>query len=138
MLYFHIRRLVVMLYNPTDTKYWFDKPLIYSKHAMKRCNEREIEPLDFLPLSSKLSDCTRDGKGNPVRVTFKVLDANPYYVSITHKGVVTTVFRKISKKSAVHYNNLARKKKQYIEVYNKMFGGADHHMIPAHYRERYW
>jgi hypothetical protein len=57
--------------NPTQPAYWFDKPLSYSQHARKRCEQRSIPEQDFLPLLSKLVDCTRDMKRNPVDSSFE-------------------------------------------------------------------
>jgi hypothetical protein len=124
--------------NPTETMYWFDKPLTYTIHASDRCIEREIPPVDFLPISSKLVDCVRDAKGNPVRLTFKVNIENPYYIAISAQGVVLTVFRQTKKKSIIHHDNIKNKKKRYVQIYNKVFGSADHEFIPKYYRTKYW
>ena len=40
--------------NAESTLYWFDKPLVYSEHALLRSYERYTPILTYLPVNAKL------------------------------------------------------------------------------------
>lgn len=123
--------------NPTQPEYWFDKPLSYSYHARMRCEQRGIEEQFFLPLSSKLVDCTRDLNGNPVRLVFKVKQGNlSYHLVMSAKGEVLTVYvvSSIYQKSQEYKNH----KRSTNYEFAKYFGARDHQLIPKKYRLEYW
>ena len=39
--------------DKTSPLYWFDKPLSYTRHSVKRSYERYVPPVFFLPLNAK-------------------------------------------------------------------------------------
>lgn len=124
--------------NPTDPEYWFDKPLIYSYHAIQRCDSRGILPLDFLPIRSKLVDCDKDMNGNPKRLVFKVNDGiKEYQLVMSAEGEVLTVYH-------VHkglYELVQNKKHTKREINTNLahfFGSRDHELIPDKLKMRQW
>lgn len=123
--------------NPTQPAYWFDKPLSYSQHARKRCEQRSIPEQDFLPLSSKLVDCTRDMKGNPLRLVFKVDNGTkPYHLVMSAQGEVLTVYLVTGFHQKAEENK--NQKRSTNNEYAKVFGSRDHELIPKKYRLEYW
>ena len=123
--------------NPTQPAYWFDKPLSYSQHARKRCEQRSIPEQDFLPLLSKLVDCTRDMKGNPVRLVFKVDNGTkPYHLVMSAQGEVLTVYLVTGFHQKAEENK--NQKRSTNNEYAKVFGSRDHELIPKKYRLEYW
>lgn len=123
--------------NPTQPAYWFDKPLSYSQHARKRCEQRSIPEQDFLPLSSKLVDCTRDMKGNPLRLVFKVDNGTkPYHLVMSAQGEVLTVYLVTGFHQKAEENK--NQKRSTNNEYAKVFGSRDHELIPKRYRLEYW
>lgn len=123
--------------NPTQPAYWFDKPLSYSQHARKRCEQRSIPEQDFLPLSSKLVDCTRDMKGNPLRLVFKVDNGTkPYHLVMSALGEVLTVYLVTGFHQKAEENK--NQKRSTNNEYAKVFGSRDHELIPKKYRLEYW
>ena len=123
--------------NPTQPAYWFDKPLSYSQHARKRCEQRCIAEQDFLPLSSKLVDCTRDMKGNPLRLVFKVDNGTkPYHLVMSAKGEVLTVYLVTGFHQKAEENK--NQKRSINNEYAKFFGSRDHKFIPEKDRLHYW
>ena len=123
--------------NPTQPAYWFDKPLSYSQHARKRCEQRRIAEQDFLPVSSKLVDCTRDLKGNPVRLVFKVNNGTkPYHLVMSAKGEVLTVYLITGFHQKAEENK--NQKRSTNNEYAKVFGSRDHELIPKKYRLEFW
>ena len=115
-------------HDPLLPGYWFDKPLIYTTHAIERCVEREIEQLDYLPITSKLADCDKDSSGNVASVCFKIDGENPYYIVLSVDGCVITVFN-YDKKSMKRYSHRKNKRRFYEDRLGKVYGNSNHKLI---------
>ena len=113
--------------DPLLPAYWFDKPLYYTNHAKERCMEREIQELDFLPISAKLVDCDKDKSGRVCAVCFKV---DSFYIVISVDGAVVTVFNN-ENKGMKRYNHRKNERRFYTKKLISYFGDENHKLISS-------
>ena len=114
--------------DPLLPAFWFDKPLIYTVHAIERCTERNIEQLDFLPINAKLVDCDKDKSGRVCSVCFKVETDKSFYMVLSVDGVVVTVFSN-ENKGMKRYNHRKNMRRFYVQRLNALYGDDNHKLI---------
>ena len=106
----------MVCFNPEweDPLYWFDKLLIYSKHAELRTIERDLPFVDFLPLDSKY--LYRILKKDVYSMTFETtVNHKRMQIAINSLGVVMTVFPVLITKA----DKFQFKYKQYHGAFNQ-------------------
>ena len=109
-----------------STLYWFDKPLSYTTHSVKRSYERYVPPVMFLPLNAKFVEF-RDYK-----YSFTYFNQiGKVKIVLREPGIVITTYYETpdKPKKIIHYKlpPKPREKKAkypYQEIEDEMMGYA--------------
>ena len=95
--------------DKTSPLYWFDKPLIYSEHAILRSFQRYIPIIHFLPLDAKFEGMSND------RYCFSYFNQVSKVMILLSDNcdVVTTYYLRLKVKMKVRFKTRVPKPSKY-------------------------
>ena len=102
--------------NETSSLFWFDKPLVYSEHALLRCYQRYTPIISYLPVNAKFISSL--DTGYTISYTFDFdYKGKTLRVIINNQGVVVTTF--YVNPSRLQSSNKTKKQKPLVKNYDK-------------------